>query len=316
MTPALARTLILDELFDLALYRSVRRFAAGDLARMLDELITIETRHAAFWQRFFGVAIDRLDRGRRIKLAVLTLACRLFGAPAIHLVLEAIEVYGVRKYLALWQASQGEPLGTAVREILTDELGHEDQVVSAGMARRIDPERVRNFFLGFNDGLVEILGAVSGFFAAFADVASVLVASCTVAVAGALSMAAGAFAAGHSEREVRRVETGKRAFLGETAAETPAVETSATGAAALVGVSYLVGAFVPVLPVLLGATALWASLAVGVAAAVVVSATLAFLSGMAVRRRIAINLALLAAAVVVTYLIGLLTTRLWGINVG
>ena len=158
MTSALARALVLDELFDLALYRSVRRFASGDLALMLDELITIETRHAAFWQRFFGVTIDRLDRGRHIKLAMLSLACRVF------------------------------------------------------MARRIDPERVRNFFLGFNDGLVEILGAVSGFFAAFSDVASVLVASCTVAVA--LSMAAGAFAAAHSEREVRRVETGKRAFLG------------------------------------------------------------------------------------------------------
>ena len=315
MTSPLARTLILDELFDLALYRSVRRFASGDLARMLDELIAIESQHAMFWQRFFGVTIDRLDRGRRIKLTLLTLACRLFGASAIHLVLEAIEVYGVRKYLTLWRRYDGEPLGAAVREILTDELGHEDEVVSAGMARRIDPERVRNFFLGFNDGLVEILGAVSGFFAAFTDVASVLVASCTVAAAGALSMATGAFAAVHSEREVRRVESGKRAFLGETAGAPPPVEASATGAAALVGVSYLVGAFVPVLPVLLGAKSLWASLAVGVVAAIVVSATLAFLSGMAVRRRVAINLALLAAAVVVTYVIGRITTGLWGISV-
>ena len=315
MASALARTLILDEVFDLALYRSVRRFASGDLARMLDELITIEARHALFWQRFFGVTIERLDPGRRLKLTMLSLACRLFGAPAIYLVLEAIEVYGVRKYLALWQRYEREPLGTAVREILTDELGHEDEVVTAGMTRRIDPERVRNFFLGFNDGLVEILGAVSGFFAAFADVASVLVASCTVAVAGAMSMAAGAFAAGHSEREVRWVEAGKRAFLGEKPAETAGLETSATGAAALVGVSYLIGAFVPVVPVLLGATALWASLVVGVVAAIVVSATLAFLSGMAVRRRIAINVGLLAAAVVVTYLIGLVTRRLWGIDV-
>jgi VIT1/CCC1 family predicted Fe2+/Mn2+ transporter len=316
VTSALARTLILDELFDLALYRSVRRFASGDLARMLDELITIESRHAVFWQRFFGVSVQRLDGGRRLKLALLTLACRLLGAPAIYLVLEAIEVYGVRKYLALWRHYEGEPLGTAVKEILTDELGHEDQVVSAGMTRRIDPERVRNFFLGFNDGLVEILGAVSGFFAAFADVASVLVASCTVAVAGALSMATGAFAASHSEREVRRVETGKRAFLGDAPADAPgAAERSAAGAAVLVGVSYLVGAVLPVVPVLLGARSLWASLAVGVAAAIVVSATLAFLSGMAVRRRVAINLALLGAAVVVTYVIGLVTTRVWGIAV-
>jgi hypothetical protein len=30
------------------------------------------------------------------------MACRLFGDPAIHLILEAIEVYGIRKYLSIW----------------------------------------------------------------------------------------------------------------------------------------------------------------------------------------------------------------------
>lgn len=311
IAPSLGRALVLDELFDLALYRAVRRFARGDLARMLDEMIAIESRHAAFWQRFFGLDLDRLDWRRRWKLAVLTAACRLFGAPAIHLVLEAIEVYGVRKYLALWEAHRDEPLGAAVKEVLIDELGHEDQIVSAAGARRIDPERVRNLFLGFNDGLVEILGAVSGFFAAFADVVSVLVASLTVAVAGALSMAAGAFGAASSEREVQRVERGKQAFLGT--ASTGDHGASPLRVGIVVGVSYLIGALVPVLPVLLGSRSLWASLAVGVVAAVFVSTTLAFLSGMDIRRRIAINLVLLGAAVGVTYLIGTVAARIWGV---
>ena len=38
-----------------------------------------------------------------------------------------------------------------------------------------------------NDGLVEILGAVSGFFAAFGDAITVLIAASTTAVAGSLS---------------------------------------------------------------------------------------------------------------------------------
>lgn len=311
IAPRLARALVLDELFDLALYRALRRFAQGDLARMLDEMIAIESRHAAFWKRFFGLDIDRLDWPRRWKLGLLTTACRIFGAPAIHLVLEAIEVYGVRKYLSLWEAHRDTPLGAAVKEVLTDELGHEDQVVSAGNARRVDPERIRNVFLGFNDGLVEILGAVSGFFAAFADVFSVLIASSTVAVAGALSMAAGAFAASSSEREVQRVERGKQAFLGTTGSERRA--GSALAAAVIVGVSYIIGALVPVVPVVLGARSLWTPLAVGVVAAVLVSTTLAFLSGMDIRRRIAINLALLGAAVGVTYLIGTIAARVWGV---
>jgi len=149
------------------------------LRRILDELIPIETRHAAFWQEFFGTDIRRLDPWRRLKLRLLTGVCRLFGAPAIHLVLEAIEIYGVRKYLTLWERYRSARLGEAARRILEDELRHEDQVVSASIERRVDPESVRSLFLGFNDGLVEILGAVSGFFAAFADAASILVATST-----------------------------------------------------------------------------------------------------------------------------------------
>jgi VIT1/CCC1 family predicted Fe2+/Mn2+ transporter len=112
---------------------------------------------------------------------------------------------------------------------------------------------------------------------------------------------------------MKRVERGKRAFLGD--ADGEADGGSPRGAAAIVGVSYLFGAFVPVLPVLLGARSLWASLAVGIVAATIVSATLAFLSGMDIRRRLAINLGLLAAAVAVTYVIGFVAARLWGIQV-
>jgi VIT1/CCC1 family predicted Fe2+/Mn2+ transporter len=49
-------------------------------------------------------------------------------------------------------------------------------------------------------------------------------------------------------------------------------------------------------------------------AMIVVSMLLAFLSGMDVRRRIAINVLIIAAAVVVTYAIGALTRALWGIS--
>ena len=44
---------------------------------------------------------------------------RVFGAPAIHLILEAIEVFGVRKYLTVWRQYEHGPLGAAVREVLT-----------------------------------------------------------------------------------------------------------------------------------------------------------------------------------------------------
>ena len=46
----LGRRLVLDELFDLSLYRALRGLAPGPLQAILDELIPIETRHYQFWQ--------------------------------------------------------------------------------------------------------------------------------------------------------------------------------------------------------------------------------------------------------------------------
>lgn len=313
--PSLARDLILDELFDLSLYKALRDISSDvESKATLSELITVETQHLAFWQRFFGSKLDRLDIGRRLKLQLMVLACRLFGTTGIHLVLEAIEVHGVRKYLALWKEYQRQPLGEALRGILMDEFKHEDVLVTALTQRKINAEKIRNIFLGLNDGLVEILGAVSGFFGAFGSATMVLIAASTTAVAGALSMGAGAFLALNSEKEVKSTETAKKIFLGEDSESTP-MEEQPLASAVVVGSAYLAGAVVPVLPVLIGATsAVYSIMAAGIMV-VVVSTVLSFLSGMDVRRRIALNLVILAIAVSVSYAIGLLAKQLWGISV-
>lgn len=82
-----------------------------------------------------------------------------------------------------------------------------------------------------------------------------------------------------------------------------------------VGVSYVVGAVVPLLPVLFGARTLLPSLLVAGGVIVLVSTILAFLSGMNVKRRILMNLGVIAAAVVISYLIGLVAKAVWGIDV-
>jgi vacuolar iron transporter family protein len=310
----LGRQLVLDEIFDLSLYRGLREVARGDLRRVLDELIVVETRHVAFWQDFFGLAtVTELDLGRRIKLATLKAACRLAGPSAVHLVLEAIEVHGIRKYLRVWDRYRDGPLGSAVREILEDEFKHEDLVVSGEADRHINPDKVRNLFLGLNDGLVEILGAVSGFFAAFRSETAVLAAGLTVAVAGAMSMAAGAYIGASSESEVRATEDERRRFLGEAVSSQAA--QSPASSALVVGIGYFAGAVVPILPVLFGATGLLPTVVTAGAIIVLVSAIVAFISGMAVRRRIVLNLIVTGIAVVVTYAIGLLAKAVWGIAV-
>jgi VIT1/CCC1 family predicted Fe2+/Mn2+ transporter len=313
--PALARMLILDELFDLSLYKALRGISAdAESRRVLDELIVVETQHLAFWQKFFDSHLTALDPGRRLKLQFMTLACRLFGTTAIHLVLEAIEVHGVRKYLSLWTVYKDQPLGNALQGILMDEFKHEDVLVSQLTERKINPERIRNIFLGLNDGLVEILGAVSGFFGAFGDAMTVLIAASTTAVAGAISMAAGAYAALNSEKEVKTTDLNKRRFLGDAAGASD-MEEAPFRSAVVVGCSYFAGALVPVLPVLLGATTALMSLVTAGGIVVLVSTLLAFLSGMDVRKRIVLNLVIITIAVGVTYLIGTLAKQLWGVSV-
>ncbi|PYQ38431.1 MAG: hypothetical protein DMF77_24130 [Acidobacteria bacterium] len=310
----LGRQLVLDEIFDLSLYRALRDVATGDLRRVLDELIVVETRHVTFWQEFFGLdEVTTLDPGRRVKLVMLIAAGRLFGPSGIHVVLEAIEVHGIRKYLRVWDRYKDGPLGSAVRQILEDEFKHEDMVVSGENDRHINPDKVRNVFLGLNDGLVEILGAVSGFFAAFRNSTAVLAAGFTVAVAGALSMAAGAYIGASSEREVRETEDERRRFLGE-AVSSQAPE-SPTASALVVGTGYFAGAVVPILPVLFGAAGLLPTVVTAGATIVAVSAIVAFISGMAIRRRIVLNVIITGIAVVVTYAIGLLAKAVWGIAI-
>jgi VIT1/CCC1 family predicted Fe2+/Mn2+ transporter len=281
---------------------------------VFDALIPVETRHVAFWQEFFGLAtVTALDAGRRIKLALIVAVCRLVGPSAIHLVLEAIEVHGVRKYLEVWKRYGDGPLGVAVREVLEDEFKHEDLVVTGAAERRINPEKVRNVFLGLNDGLVEILGAVSGFFAAFESTVAVVAAGFTVGVAGALSMAAGAYIGAESAAELRATETERRRFLGEAIVSEPGEPPLAS--AATVGIGYFIGAIVPVVPILLGAHTVLPTVLTGGAMIVAVSAIVAFISGMDVRRRILLNVAITGLAVIVTYVLGVLTKHVLGIAI-
>lgn len=310
----LGRQLVLDEIFDLSLYRALRGVASGRLRDVLDELIQVETRHVAFWQEFFGLKeLVALDSGRRLKLVMLAGVCRIFGNAAIHVVLEAIEVHGVRKYLRVWERYRDGPLGGAVRGILEDEFKHEDMIVTGEAERRINPETVRNVFLGLNDGLVEILGAVSGFFAAFGSSIAVLAAGLTVAVAGALSMAAGAYIGASSQAEVQATEDARRRFLGETVVKTDGQGPIA--AALVVGLGYFAGALVPVLPVLFGAKSMLPTVLAAGTTIIAVSAIVAFISGMQVRRRITQNALVTGIAVAVTYTIGLLAKSVWGVAV-
>ncbi|HUX35590.1 MAG TPA: VIT1/CCC1 transporter family protein [Candidatus Paceibacterota bacterium] len=310
---SLARELVLNELFDLTLYKRFLAFAKGDTSVMLSGLVEVETRHAQFWQDFFKIKIEKLDFLRRVKLEFFVRFSRVFGEAGMHLIIEAIEIHGIRNYLHVWDIYKNEPLGEAVRGILNDEFVHEDEIVSLASSRRIHPERVRDIFLGLNDGLVEIVGAASGFFAAFQTTTAVFIAGFTVAIAGSISMAAGAFGAVSSEHEIEDIQKKKKMFLREKIEEEEA--SSPYVSAAIVGTSYFIGATVPILPVLFGEKSFIYSVLIAMAVAVLISYFLAFLSGMSVAKRITTNIIIIAVAVTITYSIGVFAKGVFGVKI-
>ncbi len=309
MTPvALQHRLLLGEMADLELYTALRRTAHAPLAETLDSFIETEHRHAEFWRKKFHLNLTQLDLFGRIRNRLIRAAVFLFGERVAFLLLEAIETHGVKVYLDLWETTKDPQVREGLRAILTDELLHEDEAATHGM-RAIDPQVIRNAFLGFNDGSVEILGAVSGLMAALHSPLLVAMSGITVSVAGSLSMAAGAFLSTHSEAEIERMEVSKQRFLQGTFGQSAKNPASPWKAAGIVGVAYLIGALVPVFPFLFGATnPLWSVLLSGVLI-LFVSALLAFLSGMDLRRRVALNALIVTAAVLVSYAIGLLVDR-------
>ncbi len=125
-------------------------------------------------------------------------------------------------------------------------------------------------------------------------------------------MAAGAYVAASSEAEVRETEQERKRFLGTAESDRPPERPLV--AALVVGVGYVAGALVPLLPVLFGATGMFPTVVAGGLTIAVVSAIVAFLSGMDLRRRVVMNLIITGMAVVVTYSIGLLAKSVWGIS--
>lgn len=309
----LGRKITLDELFDLALFKELHELESGEVQVVLSRLIVTEQRHVAFWQEFFGLQAERLNFLRRLKLAFCVCLRRMFGTGITYLILEAIEIYGIKKYLPLWEQYRNTDHAVKVRGVIQDEFENEDELVAAVTGRKISAERIQNVFLGLNDGLVEVLGSVAGFFAAFGNPLYVLVAGITVAVAGSISMAAGVFASSGSQREVERIQNAKREFFNGT--DAVAEDSGPLSAALIVGVSYLCGALFAIFPVLLGAQSLLWPIVFGALMVIIVSVVVSLLSGMEVWRRVLQNLLLVFGAIAVTYSIGALVRNIWGIDI-
>lgn len=167
-------------------------------------LSKIESNHARFWHEFL------IKRGRtpkkpkinKINLFFVKLLRKLLGPGIIVSLLEMGENSAIQKYfnfLTKYQLSEEER--KILSKVILDELEHERFFHES--KKRFHTENIRDFVLGMNDGLVELLGAVTGLSAVYLHNPRVVgISGLIVGVAGALSMGIGAFISVRSQRQV------------------------------------------------------------------------------------------------------------------
>ena len=211
-----ARDFYRGEMNDHITYRVLaERTRDEHLRELLQRIAAVELRHAGFWKALLerhGVPVPEV-RPRRLRMWFLGLLMRLLNPLLVISALELGETAAYETYYRVWQEGDIDAEERdALRGIIVDELEHESSFQREKEAGGFS--NIRDFILGMNDGLVEILGAVTGLSAAYPGKPLVVaISGLIVGVAGALSMGIGAFISVRSQRQVNEAQQHRMQIL-------------------------------------------------------------------------------------------------------
>lgn len=214
-----------NEINDYYMYKSLAEIEPDlELREELLRISKMEEKHAAFWKKFVekrGGKVPEVKPGKK-KVILLKLLRKLFNPIVVISILEMGEVAGFQQYYKFLK-EQGIHLDEyeqkALKNIILDEIAHETvfrekEKVFGTLSN------VRDFVLGMNDGLVEILGAVAGLSAVYVhQPRMVAISGLIVGIAGALSMGIGAYISVRSQRQVNEALKEKMEVLFDVAPE-------------------------------------------------------------------------------------------------
>lgn len=107
------------ELFDLNLYRELLKIEKDEVLKtILSELVPIEEKHLEFWQKTVGISQPEISIFSKIKLKLFSALRRISGPAITVLIVEMIEIYGIKKYFSVWQEHKEASLAEKLKEIL------------------------------------------------------------------------------------------------------------------------------------------------------------------------------------------------------
>ena len=201
----MAKTFYADEISDHLTYAALAQHISDEQGRRnIMRIAGMERRHADFWQEMLTAHQETLPQAgiNKARLGLMHLL-RFFINPALIVsLLELGEAGAMKRYLDFYSHAPLEDADKArLKSIILDEVEHE--MFFKQMAKTLGVSNLRDFVLGMNDGLVEILGAVTGLSAVYPTRPMlVAITGLILGIAGALSMGIGAFISVRSQRQV------------------------------------------------------------------------------------------------------------------
>ena len=215
-----------DEMQSAHLYRRLALTQPdNEHRRLLLEMSGHELRHAYHWRKRLeelGGKAPRLMTGPRE--VVLPLLARAFGLPSVIALIEGGEARGKFNYIRQAQLLPDQASREIAGAIIPDERFHQGAAARLrGVPEGEEPvgrvhggsgyvgEFLRDLIFGLNDGVVSNFSLISGVAGADVSHRVVLLAGVAGLLAGAVSMAAGAYLSVKSHREVVAEEVRREA---------------------------------------------------------------------------------------------------------
>ncbi|CAC11215.1 conserved hypothetical membrane protein [Thermoplasma acidophilum] len=243
-----------DELTDMTFYSILSRKIKDDYLREnLSRLSGIEKEHSDFWrQNLEKAGVNPQPTYNRLKVFFLVFLRHFLGVFLTARLLEHGEINTVRVYSEyLKRPDLDEDFRLRLQEILDEEIEHEE-IFEKAMEKSSDTiERNKDMIYGISDGLVEVLAALAGLTSIIVSNIDIALGGLVVGISGTASMSIGAYLSKKSETEYKLVEEEKKILFRKKDVDMDyinSIKSESKTSALYVGVSYILGAAVPILP--------------------------------------------------------------------
>jgi len=343
-----------NEMKDAQIYEYLGRMEKDEgIRKKLLGLANIERSHAEFWRKFVerrGGKVGEVKIGAFRKFS-LRLARKILGSAYLVSLFEAAETSAIYTYYDFYtNGEMSDEERRRLGQIILDEVEHER--IFEKEKKLLHAENIRDLVLGMNDGLVELLGAVTGLSAVYVNNPMIVgLSGLIVGVAGSLSMAIGTYVSVRSQRQVnegtrRRLaivlsisedrakrevrdkleEMGLQREIAESTAELivregrpeniiPEEDVNEVRAAIYTGVAYIIGVFFPVIPYFFASNS-YVALPISVLLAgtmlAIVSSIISVMSGISIKKKVAEMVILGLGAAALSYAFGYIINYLFG----